>query len=227
MPHCNNPQAKARKANRHGPKPKFLVRAKKSKGNAAAPLLDADGNPLLPSEDVDATAAAEESSPAPIASEGTRAEKTALITEWHALEKQLASPALKDPIERKKILARQKELGGLAAYQAASVHGGDKVRGGETGKWCVTQLKELKVGVDKGKGKAKVEPIILADGTKQWPKVEREKVRGTSARASCCLLAELTFALSHFAAPSSRCWCHRWYFMCAHALSFLLSRRFV
>ena len=65
----------------------------------------------------------------------------------------------------------------VSASQAASVHGGDKQRGGETGKWCVKQLQELKVGVDKGKQKEKVEPTILPDGTKQWPKPpSREKV---------------------------------------------------
>lgn len=144
-----------------------MIRAKKSKGNAFASSeleVDAEGNPIP----FDFSA---EDGPAE-----SRAEKAALIAEYHALEKQLASPALTDSAERKKLLARQKELGGLKAYQAASVHGGDKTRGGESGKWCVTQLKELKVGVDKGKQKEKVEPIIAADGTKTWPKREREKV---------------------------------------------------
>jgi 25S rRNA (adenine2142-N1)-methyltransferase len=177
MPHTNNPAAKARKANRHGPKPKFLVRAKKSKGNAAAePLLDADGNPLPP-------APLDDDASLPAASdEGPRSEKAALIAEYHALEKQLASPAVTDPLERRMLLNRQKELGGLKAYQAASVHGGDKKRGGESGKWCVSMLKEMKVGVDKGKGKEKVEPTIMPDGTKQYPKVVRAKVSFYQAR---------------------------------------------
>lgn len=72
-----------------------------------------------------------------------RAVKAALITEYHALEKQLA--ASKDPLERRLIAARQLELGGLSKYQEASLHGGDKVRGGETGKWCIEALMELQV----------------------------------------------------------------------------------
>ncbi|KAM0787374.1 hypothetical protein ACM66B_003460 [Microbotryomycetes sp. NB124-2] len=86
-----------------------------------------------------------------------------------------------DENERQKLIERQKELGGLRAYQSASVHGGDKTRGGETGKWCVKQLKELKVGLpESSKGKQKVtpvEPIINEDGTKTWPKQQREKLR--------------------------------------------------
>lgn len=75
------------------------------------------------------------------------------------------------------ILNRQEELGGLQAYQEASLHGGDKVRGGESGKWCVNALKELKVGVEKkSKNPIKVLPEILADGTKVYPKIVREKV---------------------------------------------------
>lgn len=198
MPHTNNPAAAARKASRAGKKPKFLQRVKKSKGNAfATPALDAEGNPIPVALDAEGNpvpvtpAVDANGKPIPvvpsaelslanstaIADPETRAQKAALITEYHALEKQLASPALTDPTERKKLLARQKALGGLKAYQAASVHGGDKKRGGESGKWCVQQLKELKVGVDKGKAKEKVEPIINADGTKTWPpRKEREKV---------------------------------------------------
>lgn len=114
----------------------------------------------------------------------SRADKTALITEFHTIKKQLASPALK-PADRQRLVKRQKELGGLEAYQAASVHGGDKSRGGESGKWCVKQLKELKVGLpDKGKQKEQVEPKILEDGTKVWPKVVREKVKQSRLAAS-------------------------------------------
>lgn len=139
--------------------------------------MDDEGNPIPVDPSAEAPADLLPANAAPVVDEGSRAEKVALIQEYHAIQKQLASPALTDAGERKKLLARQKELGGLEAYQAASVHGGDKKRGGESGKWCVKQLQELKVGVDKGKAKEKVEPIINADGTKTWPpKKPREKV---------------------------------------------------
>lgn len=60
-----------------------------------------------------------------------------------------------------------------------------QIRGGESSKWLVKQLKAFKVGVeDSSKGKEKevekkkekVEPTMLEDGTKVWPKVERRKV---------------------------------------------------
>ncbi|KDE03008.1 hypothetical protein MVLG_06476 [Microbotryum lychnidis-dioicae p1A1 Lamole] len=107
----------------------------------------------------------------------SRESKVKLIREFHAIEKRLA--ATQDPKERADLIAKREQLGGLQKYQDASVHGGDKSRGGETSKWCVTQLKELKVGVDKGKQreKRKVEPVVNADGTKTWPKIEREKLR--------------------------------------------------
>jgi 25S rRNA (adenine2142-N1)-methyltransferase len=139
--------------------------------------VDDEGNPIPIDPSAEAPADLSPANAAPVVDEGSRAEKVALIQEYHAIQKQLASPALTDALERKKLLARQKELGGLEAYQAASVHGGDKKRGGESGKWCVKQLQELKVGVDKGKAKEKVEPIINADGSKTWPpKKPREKV---------------------------------------------------
>lgn len=103
-----------------------------------------------------------------------------MIRAFHAIEKQLASPALTDPAERKKLEDERERLGGLAEYQRASVHGGDAQRGGESSKWLVKQIKELKIGVDskdKDKANHKVEPTILEDGTKVWPKVERKKVR--------------------------------------------------
>ncbi|KAK4055956.1 25S rRNA (adenine2142-N1)-methyltransferase [Microbotryomycetes sp. JL221] len=159
-PHTNNRFATtSRKANRPGPKPKFLQKKQKQDSNA-----NDDNNE-------------------------TRADKVKLIAEWHTIEKRLASPALKDSKERQQLIERQQELGGLRAYQGASVHGGDKERGGETGKWCVKQLKELKVGLptstlgaaessDKGKQKEIVEPIINEDGTKTWPKpAPRDKLR--------------------------------------------------
>lgn len=51
-------------------------------------------------------------------------------------------------LEKRLIKARQEEIGGLKGYQEASLHGGDKVRGGETGKWCVEALMELQVSPD-------------------------------------------------------------------------------
>lgn len=91
-----------------------------------------------------------------------REAQAAMITEYHALEKRLA--ATKDPLEKRLIVNRQEEMGGLEAYQACSVHGGDKIRGGESGKWCVGALKEVdpKIGkvihlVAKGYGSRNVE----------------------------------------------------------------------
>ena len=168
MPHCNNPNAKKRKAGRNDPtKPKFLQR--KANKPAAVPPTDAD-------PDADPVALA----PTP-AVKVPRSEKAAIITEYHALEKQLASCS--DPLEKRMLLARQMEIGGLQAYQEASLHGGDKKRGGESGKWCVTQLKELKVGVDKGKGKAATGYKVV-DGVKVYPKVVREKVGWRRLRRS-------------------------------------------
>lgn len=76
-----------------------------------------------------------------VATEEERAKQTELITEYHALEKKLAAST--DVLEKRLIQARQQEIGGLQGYQAASLHGGDKARGGETGKWCIEQLLEI------------------------------------------------------------------------------------
>ena len=74
-----------------------------------------------------------------------------------------------DLLEKRLLKARQEEIGGLKAYQAASIHGGEKVRGGETGKWCVEALMELQAEKDskskpKGKGKAvHMDPVRILD----------------------------------------------------------------
>lgn len=64
------------------------------------------------------------------------------IALFHTLEKQFAQT--EDEKERRKIIEQQKSLGGLQAYQDASLFGGDKQRGGETGKWCAQQLMEVR-----------------------------------------------------------------------------------
>ncbi|GAA5942028.1 25S rRNA (adenine2142-N1)-methyltransferase [Sporobolomyces koalae] len=156
MPHTNNAYAVDRKASRTKNKPAFLTKNKKSKDAPSTPNVEVD--------------------PATVPKD--RADKTALIREFHALEKQLKSPQTTEE-ERVKILERQEELGGLKMYQAASLHGADKQRGGETSKWLIKQLKQFKVALDpKGKEKEKVEPTILEDGTKVWPKPkERRKLK--------------------------------------------------
>lgn len=63
-----------------------------------------------------------------------------LISQFHTIEKTLART--KDPIERKRLLKQQAELGGLNTYQAASSYAGAKEKGGETGKWCAKALEE-------------------------------------------------------------------------------------
>ncbi|TNY21928.1 putative methyltransferase-domain-containing protein [Rhodotorula diobovata] len=173
MPHTNNLNGKSRpfsadrKAKRAGRKPAFL--AKKPKSSKTPSAKDAVVGP--------APAAAASSDPS---IPRDRTKQTELIRAFHAIEKQLASPALTDPAERKKLEDERERLGGLAEYQRASVHGGDAQRGGESSKWLVKQIKELKIGVDskdKDKANHKVEPTILEDGTKVWPKVERKKLR--------------------------------------------------
>ncbi|GAA5924738.1 hypothetical protein JCM3775_005458 [Rhodotorula graminis] len=170
MPHTNNLNAADRKAKRAGRKPAFL--AKKPKSSATPSAKEA------------AIGSAPSTTAAPAASDPAiprnRTKQTELIRAFHAIEKQLASPALTDPDERKKLEQERERLGGLETYQAASVHGGDKTRGGESSKWLVKQIKDLKIGVDdkdKLKAQPKVEPTILEDGTKVWPKVERKKLR--------------------------------------------------
>lgn len=63
------------------------------------------------------------------------------IAQYHTLEKQLAQTS--DARERKRLKAQQEALGGLAVYQDHSLVGGDKLRGGESAKWCVQVLREL------------------------------------------------------------------------------------
>ncbi|GAA5904237.1 25S rRNA (adenine2142-N1)-methyltransferase [Sporobolomyces salmoneus] len=109
----------------------------------------------------------------------SREDQTELIRQFHALEKQLKAPQTTEE-EKVEIRRRQEELGGLETYQKASLHGADKLRGGETSKWLIKQLKQYKVGLDttEAKGKEKVEPTILEDGTKVWPKPkERRKLK--------------------------------------------------
>ncbi|GAA5830853.1 hypothetical protein JCM11251_001098 [Rhodosporidiobolus azoricus] len=161
MPHTNNKGARDRKAARGSKKPAFLQKKAKSSSQPSAK------SSVLPP-----TAFVDPSIPK------NRQEQTQLIRRFHAIEKQLASPALTDSEERKKLEEEREELGGLEGYQAASVHGAEKSRGGETSKWLVKQIKALKVGLDDEKKPEKpVEPTILEDGTKVWPKKERRKLR--------------------------------------------------
>lgn len=67
-------------------------------------------------------------------------EHAKIIAQYHALEKQIARAP---PNERARLIAEQRALGGLTAYQDQSTTGGAAVRGGESGKWCVKVLKEL------------------------------------------------------------------------------------
>ncbi|BGP24274.1 nucleolus protein [Rhodotorula toruloides] len=168
MPHTNSQYAKDRKVSRPGKKPAFLNKAKpkKLKSSTTASLSSAKSD-VVDSAPVDPTIPA------------NRQEQTALIRAFHAIEKKLASPGLTSPEERKKLLDERERLGGLKTYQDASVHGGDKSRGGESSKWLVKQIRDLKIGLDVNKEKEvkKVEPTILEDGTKVWPKIERRKLR--------------------------------------------------
>lgn len=64
----------------------------------------------------------------------------ALIRRYHTLTKRLEQTT--DPEERAKIQKEQEDLGGLEAYQRASVLGASKGRGGDTSRWLVKQLLE-------------------------------------------------------------------------------------
>ncbi|GAA6027745.1 hypothetical protein JCM8097_008013 [Rhodosporidiobolus ruineniae] len=164
MPHTNNANARDRKAKRGSKKPAFL-----QKKNAADKKAKSSGHPTAKSSIV---AADDPSIPK------HRQQQTQLIRRFHAIEKQLASPALTDPGERAKLEKEREELGGLEGYQEASKHGGEKARGGETSKWLVKQIKALKIGLEDEKKPAEpVQPTILEDGTKVWPKKERRKLR--------------------------------------------------
>lgn len=67
-----------------------------------------------------------------------------LIAAFHALEKKLAQTS--DEAERAKLIAEREKLGGLKAYQDASLVGVDKHKGGESGKWIVQTLHDVRGG---------------------------------------------------------------------------------
>ncbi|GAA5968850.1 hypothetical protein JCM11641_000756 [Rhodosporidiobolus odoratus] len=171
MPHTNNKGAADRRASRGSKKPAFL-----QKKNTASKKAKSSAHP---------TAKSAVLSPAPDAPAEdpsipkNRQQQTQLIRRFHAIEKQLKSPGLTDPEERKKLEMEREELGGLEGYQEASKHGGDKARGGETSKWLIKQIRDLKIGLeDEVKPAEPVVPTILEDGTKVWPaKKERRKLR--------------------------------------------------
>lgn len=111
----SSPPARDRKASRSGRKPAFLQKKAKSTASKTATNAKAD-------------ALGEQAAPQPDPSiPKGRQDQTTLIRRFHAIEKQLASPALTDPEERKKLEREREQLGGLETYQAASQHGGDKV----------------------------------------------------------------------------------------------------
>ncbi|EPQ29754.1 uncharacterized protein PFL1_02973 [Pseudozyma flocculosa PF-1] len=64
------------------------------------------------------------------------------IARYHTLEKELARTT--DPAEQARIKAEQEQLGGLEAYQEDSLKGGDRLKGGESGKWCAEQVEKLR-----------------------------------------------------------------------------------
>ncbi|GAA6020803.1 hypothetical protein JCM10207_001662 [Rhodosporidiobolus poonsookiae] len=165
MPHTNNKAARDRHANRGTKKPAFLMKKNSQGKKAKSSAHPTAKSSVLP------PAAEDPSIPK------NRQKETQLIRAFHAIEKQLASPALTDPEERKKLEEERERLGGLEGYQEASKHGGDKARGGETSKWLVKQIRDLKIGLEDEKKPEKVEPTILEDGTKVWPKRERRKLR--------------------------------------------------
>lgn len=68
---------------------------------------------------------------------------TTRIAHYHALEKELHAPSTTEE-RRAEILLEQESMGGIDAYQNDSVFGGDKLRGGESGKWLVGALENVR-----------------------------------------------------------------------------------
>ncbi|PWN47825.1 hypothetical protein IE53DRAFT_334795 [Violaceomyces palustris] len=103
------------------------------------------------------------------------------IAAFHTLEKELARAT--DPDEVERIRNEQKKLGGLESYQDDSLKGGDRLKGGESGKWCaqtLTQLlgdekrtiKLLDVGAIAGTSYAKFESWIKVTSIDLNPRAE-------------------------------------------------------
>lgn len=70
-----------------------------------------------------------------------------VIASFHTIEKKLSQTT--DEAERKKLLAEREALGGLKAYQDASLLGADKRKGGDSGKWIVKTLQQVLEGEKK------------------------------------------------------------------------------
>ncbi|KAN0059731.1 25S rRNA (adenine2142-N1)-methyltransferase [Thecaphora frezii] len=88
----------------------------------------------------------------------TATEHSLRIAKYHTLEKQLANA--KDEEEKQRIRKQQEELGGLEKYQEDSMKGGDRVKGGESGKWCAEQLEKVR-----GKKDIKILDVGAISGT--------------------------------------------------------------
>jgi len=83
-----------------------------------------------------------------------------LIASFHALEKKLAQAT--DEAEIKKLLQEREALGGLKAYQDASLVGADKLKGGESGKWIVQTLQKVR---EKERGDIRLLDVGSLSGT--------------------------------------------------------------
>ena len=85
----------------------------------------------------------------------SRVAQTNLIRRFHAIEKELAQLGHSAGADekRQRHLSERDGLGGLSAYQNASVHGGDTQRGGESSKWLVRQLLDLPNDLIEWRGK--------------------------------------------------------------------------
>jgi 25S rRNA (adenine2142-N1)-methyltransferase len=86
------------------------------------------------------TSSSTSSSKSGVASGQVGLSHTQRIARFHTLEKELART--EDEGKRRQLLREQEKLGGLKAYQDASLFGGDRQRGGETGKWSAQALAE-------------------------------------------------------------------------------------
>lgn len=123
--------------------------AKKKKSKLIRPRGKRGGAKNRKASTVKAKSKASDSSNAVITSDAdsTSQTHTARIARYHALEKEYHSPATTDE-RRAAILVEQEEMGGIDAYQDDSVFGGDKQRGGESGKWLVSAFKKLNNGIE-------------------------------------------------------------------------------
>lgn len=195
--------ARDRKASRSGRKPAFLQKRAKSTAskNAADLKLAALGTDEQALKTAAAAAAGTTTTPTTTTSSSAqvdptipkgRQDQTALIRRFHAIEKQLASPALTDPAERNRLELEREQLGGLETYQAASQHGGDKVSAREREQEFPPDCTEWAPSDDETappEGKSLTTPLCpprSTDSRRRIVEMAREADQGPQDRSRAC-----------------------------------------